>query len=141
MNRDIKFRVWDNGNMYDVNTLALDKYGIDKGMSFAHRKMQNTHKHHMKERCVNFYDESVFMQYTGLKDKNGVEIYEGDIVEHYGLIYAVEWDKYGVWMLKGLNHRAMPDGSDQKIGDEMLCNEWKEIEVIGNIYENPLEGK
>lgn len=88
------------------------------------------------------------MQYTGLKDKNGVEVYEGDIVhftdfdtsggnredrEHIGIV-KYQSGIYEIWK----NNDSEYYGSD---GAFILNHAWlqdDEFEVIGNIYENPV---
>ena len=73
---------------------------------------------------------TIFMQFTGLLDKNGIEIWEGDIVRAFDKIYEVMWGEnihLGYWMIQ------ISSGFRESIS---LRKDNDEIEVIGNIYEN-----
>ena len=112
--REIKFRVWDRGNKA-FRYVVFDNDGWDFGDS---KFIQH---------------DTEFSQYTGLKDKNGREIYEGDIVEmvvdHYGLKLMGEVIfSYGEFIVR-FNHYS-------PIGFWHLGRQ-KSVIVKGNTFENP----
>ena len=73
----------------------------------------------------------VLMRSTGLKDLNGVEIFEGDIVRFFDSLYTVFYDiKEGSYRLKPHDDRWVVDYMSNFSSEESF-------EVIGNIYENP----
>lgn len=124
MSREIKFRGWDS-----VNEVMLPVESINFREGYV---------------SLNEGDNSLtdtlemieLMQYTGLKDKNGKEIYEGDIVSFYN-------DEE--YRFKSTNALVIYDSAafmleHKKLGKEYLGEMDIEnmcIKIIGNIYENP----
>ncbi len=135
--RDIKFRVWDKQKkkiFYDVDCVSVSLGG---GLILNFQEDESD--------VSEFYE---LMQYTGLKDKNGREIYEGDIVRHQsGFITqigkgfsVVEWCECG-WFYRWyqIEHENTETGEIEAAGwkytkmyDSDGCDD-----IIGNIYENP----
>ena len=115
--REIKFRVW-NKRLKEL--LKVDKIKFDKK-----DKIKSVHTGIGISGEV---DEIELLQFTGLKDKNGKEIYEGDIIKHNELTgyCVIEWKKL-CWCLKHIGWNSV--GLRQYNSSEM--------KVIGNIHENP----
>ena len=110
---EIKFRAWVDEKMQ--KTLTIREIGL-LGYKIS--------------------DNAILMQYTGLKDKNGVEIYEGDIIK-IEKCFTNGVDKLSdhIGEIKYLNCRFM--ATDEYLNSLCPYTYKNQIEVIGNIYENP----
>lgn len=120
MNREIKFR-------------AFNEKGIEEGRWLYFDLESNPYQNHFT--CID-WAALPKCQFTGLLDKNGKEIYEGDILKALGLsdfISVVVWDDAQARFM----NKAICGGSFVGAYTPKLT------EIIGNIYENPelLEGQ
>lgn len=124
MNREIKFRIWDIENKEMLEVQELDFEPTFYGGRIAIRPDQYN----------DYFDteDMILMQYTGLDDKNGKEIYEGDIVKYRDSrgqhIEKVIFDK-------GCFYAGMHWGSSTRVAPKLINT--RITEVIGNIYDNP----
>ena len=80
-------------------------------------------------------DQVILMQFTGLKDKNSVEIYEGSIVKQGIFVFEIVWsDRFSCFKMK-IDKSRTADNKDILLGFGQ--DEAADCEVVGNIYENP----
>ena len=121
--REIKFRVWSGERMTNSQLFSVSMKGqlwFDSGSS-----------------GVVGVDDRPLMQYTGLKDKNENDVFEGDIVRYSNKLEnglaEVKWEKGGFcfwWIEQKTSSPSLYDHAGY-----FGCA--SELEVIGNIYENP----
>lgn len=123
MNREIKFRIWDIENKKMLKVQELDFEPTFYGGRIAIRPDQYN----------DYFDteDMILMQYTGLHDKNGKEIYEGDIVGDNKIKWIVKWNKHR------MGFSLYP--TTEQLYDEMPINVENKLgfKILGNIYDNP----
>jgi len=138
--REIKFRLWckENEEMMEIRKMHIENNAVwtiscvDHDSDFEYYPEDNDH---------------VLMQYTGLKDKNGREIYEGDIVKRQPILYTdcsrTEIEGVGeitigeIYYVEGITIGIkLADGSGQILFPFHLLDSSQDFEVIGNVFEN-----
>ena len=108
--REIKFRAWDKIHK-KIRGIDHDFFSLrNDGMLSSNTSM-------------------ILLQYTGLKDKNNREIYEGDILKKGKYMFECKWGYCS------FDFNPFPYPIDKEHNQDGYFRE--DMEVIGNIYENP----
>jgi len=134
MNREIKFRSWNN-----AQSKMLNSVGVHPSLTSDLSVEDDYYETNEDGRYIvdSSNDNYKLMQYTGLKDKNGKEIYEGDIVK--AIIERMEFVTEVVFGKKSYGWSLKCDRTDREKWGKLKYYKLpssKYIEVIGNIYSN-----
>ena len=147
--REIKFRAWHKGKKEIIDVEEIDF--MNKVINY----IENDYENNRQEIIGAYFEDIELMEYTGLKDKNGKEIYEGDVVKliHTGIeisadrledlkrfVGIIKYEN-GIFKIvrteKSLIESKYFEMEQKKVSEIFIYSKLYDLEVVGNIYENP----
>jgi uncharacterized phage protein (TIGR01671 family) len=142
MKRELKFRVWNGAEM--VTDVTVGKFGVFY-VNPSNNGLDERDSASLTPFTTKYHNETPVMQFTGLKDKNGVEIYEWDIVRWddgsngaYWRIAEVFWDHtealFSYRIVDTINCNLQ---KGKVFGGNFMYRDGSQLEVIGNLYQSP----
>lgn len=150
MAREIKFRAWNfkDKKMFSAEEMTVDQMAILPDGHFANIDGGNT-----RLSIIYSHEQMLPLQFTGLFDKNGNEIYEGDVVKVGEIVFEIKWyaQSSAFWLFSispsfsatNISSGGAParnwnwlDGG-KAVYWHGMDGKSPEVEIIGNIYENP----
>lgn len=113
--RQLKFKAWDKTDKFMTDPFSLGSVNAGDG----------------------YDDEWVVLQFTGVLDKNGKEIFEGDVVSISAGYSGDHWYEKSIAKIIYDEFEFYPENPHDEYGLTYQENPWQEMTVIGNVYENP----
>ena len=136
MTRELKFRAWDN---YSKSFVEDDEYLIGLDGKFYKMDFYSGIENYEDGNLIfNELDNITLSQFTGLKDKNGKEIFEGDLLQYDGYNFKLI-NKEKIYQVRYDDNLAQyyAYNLENSFDTFLVVRAWKESKIIGNIYQNP----